>query len=136
MKIKIVRENKTPSRVHAKAKYLQNKEGYKKDQAYAIAYSMEEDGKLEEISAMAAGAVSFAGQGVSFGSKEEILADNEKEKDRSHLNNVSEMYSTAGLKPDSRNGFPLEDEFEGFKERSAMQNLKNVPKKHVFCCSF
>lgn len=37
-----------PDKVHAKARYIQDKEGKSKDQAYAIAISMYEDGDLDE----------------------------------------------------------------------------------------
>ena len=37
-----------PEKVHKKAAYIQDKEGKDRDQAYAIAISMYEDGKLEE----------------------------------------------------------------------------------------
>jgi hypothetical protein len=42
-------EDKLPDKVHAKARFLQDKEGYDKDQAYAIAANMDEEGKLEEM---------------------------------------------------------------------------------------
>ena len=41
-------EEKLPPKVHAKAKYIQDKEGKPRDQAYAIAASMHEKGNLEE----------------------------------------------------------------------------------------
>ncbi len=37
-----------PDKVHAKARYIQDKEGKSRDQAYAIAISMYEDGELDE----------------------------------------------------------------------------------------
>ena len=55
MKIKIKRklkENKLSDKVHAKAAKIHKKEGVTKDQAYAIAASMEERGELEEGSTM------------------------------------------------------------------------------------
>ena len=40
-----------PDKVHAKARYIQDKEGKSRDQAYAIAISMYEDGDLDEAKA-------------------------------------------------------------------------------------
>ena len=42
-------EEEFPEEVHKKARYLQDKEGKPRDQAYAIAISMHKDGKLEEM---------------------------------------------------------------------------------------
>lgn len=108
MKITIVKENKTSDKVHAKATYLQDKEGYKRDQAYAIAYQYEEDGKLEEMSAVAGGSVAFG------------IQDDDKEK-------VQELLSTSTLK----GGLKLKiknsnKEHDGHVERSKYQGLKNV----------
>ena len=46
---KELREEDLPEKVHKKARYLQDEEGKPRDQAYAIAISMYEDGKLEEM---------------------------------------------------------------------------------------
>ena len=46
---KELREEDLPEKVHKKARYLQDEEGKPRDQAYAIAISMHEDGKLEEM---------------------------------------------------------------------------------------
>ena len=135
LRIKIIKENKTPDRVHAKARYLQDKEGYKKDQAYAIAYSMDKEGdldedKLDEISAMAGGAV--AG-GAGFGDEAEVESFNNKEKKISKLknNNLEEKYSTAALTPGySPKGFD-EEVNDGRIERSRMQGLQNVKESKL-----
>ena len=52
-------EDKLPGKVHAKARFLQDKEGYDKDQAYAIAANMDEEGKLDEM---------FSSSGAMMGS--------------------------------------------------------------------
>ena len=46
---KDLKEEEFPEKVHKKARYIQDKEGKPRDQAYAIAISMYEDGKLEEM---------------------------------------------------------------------------------------
>jgi len=108
MKIKLIKENKNSDKVHAKATYLQDKEGYPKDQAYAIAYQYEEDGKLEEMSA--AGAV-HGGVHIPSEDKEEL----------------KELFSTS----DTKGGIRLRitfgnKEHSGHVERSQYQGLKNV----------
>jgi hypothetical protein len=135
LKIKIIKENRTPDRVHAKARYLQDKEGYKKDQAYAIAHSMDKKGdldeeQLDEISAMAGGAV--AG-GVAFGDEADIKSFNDKEKKISKLknNNLEEKYSTAAM-PAQRSPKGFEKEVnDGRIERSRMQGLQNVKESKL-----
>ena len=42
-------EEEFPEKVHKKARYIQDKEGKPRDQAYAIAINMHKDGKLEEL---------------------------------------------------------------------------------------
>ena len=111
MKIKIIKENKTSDKVHAKATYLQDKEGYERDQAYAIAYQYEEDGKLEEMSSMGSGAV-VGHAGV------------EKEKKKKK---IEEKFSTATV----YGGIKIivvspEKEHAGHVERSKQQGLRNV----------
>ena len=49
-----LKEEEFPEKVHKKARYMQDKEGKPRDQAYAIAISMYEDGKLEEMYSSAA----------------------------------------------------------------------------------
>jgi hypothetical protein len=44
-------EKEFPEKVHKKARYIQDKEGKDRDQAYAIAISMYEDGDLDEAKA-------------------------------------------------------------------------------------
>ena len=46
--VKAEAKEEFPEKVHKKAAYIQDKEGKDRDQAYAIAISMHEDGKLEE----------------------------------------------------------------------------------------
>ena len=111
MKIKIIKENKNSDKVHAKATYLQDKEGYKKDQAYAIAYQYEEDGKLEEMSSMTGGAVT--GYAVA----------SDKKRDKK----IEEMFSTRAI----YGGIKIivvspEKEHSGHLERSKRQGLRNV----------
>ena len=48
--VKAETKEKFPEKVHKKATYIQDKEGKDRDQSYAIAISMYEDGKLEEAS--------------------------------------------------------------------------------------
>ena len=55
-------EDKLPGKVHAKARFLQDEEGYDKDQAYAIAANMDEEGQLEEMYSTSA-AMMGAGSG-------------------------------------------------------------------------
>jgi len=46
--LELEEEKEFPEKVHKKARYIQDKEGKDRDQAYAIAISMYEDDKLEE----------------------------------------------------------------------------------------
>ena len=120
IRVIIERKNKKLSdKVFAKAAKIE-KEGKPKDQAIAIAASMDERGdldeeKIEEMSSGAGGGV--AGGPVRVGNSSDL--DEEK---------IEEMYSTSGhmstgVSPKGVN------EFDGFSERAAMQGLKNVPPK-------
>jgi hypothetical protein len=110
MKIKIIKENKISDGIHAKAQYLQDKEGYEKDQAYAIAYQYEEDGKLEEMSSVGSGAIQgFAGPEPKRNKK------------------IEEKFSTVGHYGGLKISImSAEKEKAGHVERSKHQGLKNV----------
>ena len=49
--LELEEEKEFPEKVHKKARYIQDKEGKDRDQAYAIAISMYEDGDLDEAKA-------------------------------------------------------------------------------------
>ena len=51
---KELKEEEFPEKVHKKARYIQDKEGKPRDQAYAIAINMHKDGKLDEMYSSAA----------------------------------------------------------------------------------
>ena len=111
MKIKIIKENKTSDKVHAKATYLQDEEGYERDQAYAIAYQYEEDGKLEEMSSMGAGAI--AGH----------VGDKKDKKNKKIEEKFSTVAHYGGVKITI---ISPEKEHGGHVERSKHQGLRNV----------
>ena len=49
--LELEEEKEFPEKVHKKARYIQDKEGKDRDQAYSIAISMYEDGDLDEAKA-------------------------------------------------------------------------------------
>jgi len=83
--------------------------------------------QLEEISSMAAGDVSGAGRGTPFGNRDELLKDNEREKERSRL---KEMFSTSTQTGGVRISIvSAEKEYTGHAERSKHQGLRNVMRE-------
>ncbi len=108
MRIKILKENKSDDKVHAKATYLQDEEDYEKDQAYAIAYQYKEDGKLEEMSTVA-------------GIQGHASPINKKDDELNEL--FSSSTQTGGLRISI---VSAEKEHAGHVERSQKQNLRNV----------
>ena len=87
---------------------------------------MKEEEKLDEISAMAGGAV--AGASGALGDPDEIKKFNEKEKKKSKLKNASleEKYSTVALQPGDARIYMDDEVNNGRIERSKHQGLKNV----------
>ena len=63
-------------RVSKKIAHLIGDEGKSKEQAAAIAYSMEEEGELEEISAMAAGSAE-GGSGKRYEEEESLIREDD-----------------------------------------------------------
>ena len=138
MKIKIIREVYSDKQ----RKYMcamkepgaDRPEGLEQSEAEEMCTGPMKEEQIEEVSAMAGGAVQGAPalQGGPWATEEdEVKKFNKKEKKVSKLKGapIEEMYSTMGLKGHSRGTY--QDEFPGFQERSAQQGLKNVPQKRI-----
>jgi len=75
-------EEEFPEKVHKKARYIQDKEGKPRDQAYAIAISMHKDGKLEEL--YSTSGINMMGAGLK-----QIDPTDEQEKERYDMNYIN-----------------------------------------------
>tara|TARA_Y100000114_G_scaffold49778_1_gene45442 strand:+ start:1552 stop:2502 length:951 start_codon:yes stop_codon:yes gene_type:complete len=94
---KDLKEEEFPEKVHKKARYIQDKEGKPRDQAYAIAINMHKDGKLEEL--YSTSGINMMGAGLK-----QIDPTPEQENERYDMN-----YINKGLQNYKPNHYFLED---------------------------
>jgi len=110
-----IREEDLPDKVHKKARYLQDEEGKPRDQAYAIAISMHEDGKLEEM---------YSSAGIMGMGSGRIPADRSPEE---HEKYVRMRHDMQGLKNFKQNRYFAENEEK--KKKIKIKIRKNLGER-------
>ena len=137
MKIRILKERKLTDAEKSKREKIAKaieKESPKmpmdKKMAIATAQAKKNEEQLEEITAMASGAVAGA-TGVA-GDPDEVRKFNEDEKKQSKLDGtpLEEMYSTAAF-PGDGHLYVDDDENEGRLERWEHQGLQNIKESKL-----
>ena len=110
-----IREEDLPEKVHKKARYLQDEEGKPRDQAYAIAISMHEDGKLEEM---------YSSAGIMGMGSGRIPSERNK---KAHKRYVRMRFVNQGLQNFKPNRYFAEDNKKSKKIRIKIK--KNLEEK-------
>ena len=110
-----LKEEEFPEKVHKKARYLQDEEGKPRDQAYAIAISMHEDGKLEEM---------YSSAGIMGMGSGRIPAERSPE---GHERYVRMRHNRQGLKNFKPNRYFAEDKNK--KRKIKIKIRKNLEEK-------